>query len=707
MMKKIILIIAVVLCATANAQQKELTLEDAVLARTKGLTPQNISKLQWVKGANNYVFLEENQYHIKTAANKHVSSFGIEKLASAYPSLKKLPHFISIGTTDLVFENHHQLVCFDYKNNKEQYSVAYDELANNKDYNGNQLAYTIDNNLFVATTTNPKMAVTNFADKNIVAGQAIHRYEFGITKGTFWSPKGNFLAFYQKDETHIANYPLVDVTTYPATLNNIKYPMAGQKSELAKIGVFNVQSSQTIYLEIDTKDEHYLTNLSWTPDEKYLLVAEVNRAQNHFFYNLYDVATGKKVKTLFEEQNNRWVEPEHDAVFLPKSTTDFLWMSERDGFMNLYLYNTSGTLKKQLTHFKYVIKSVLGFDKAGQNVLITTTGEDGRNTLVFSVNLKTGASKKITQQNGTHRVKLSDDGAYLIDDYSNLSTPREIAIINTKTAKSTTILKAENPLKTHRIGTTELITLTSKDGFNLYGRIIKPAQFDSTKKYPVLVYVYGGTHAQLVTNSWLGGANLWMNWLATQKEYIVFTIDNRGSANRGFAFESIIHRKAGEAAMEDQLTGVDYLNTLPFVDNNRIAVFGWSYGGFMSSNALFKGNDVFKAAIAVAPVTNWKWYDSIYTERYMRTRKENEKGYEQNSPINFVDLYKKGNYLLVHGVADDNVHFQHTAEMTNALIKSKKQFDTYFYPNRNHSIYGDNARIHLYTKMTNFLLQNL
>lgn len=702
-MKNIFLGLLLIAFTGAFAQQKELTLEDAVLSYSKGLTPKSISSLQWVDGSNNYIYKENDQYIIKTATGKKVSSFGLEKFTATYPELKRLPRFNSISSSEIVFEHQNQMIHFDYKNGKEVNKVAFDEKAANKDYSNKSLAYTLDNNLYVATASNSKIAVTNSTDLNIVSGQAIHRYEFGISKGTFWSPNGNYLAFYQKDETNVTNYPLVDVTTYPASLNNIKYPMAGQKSEMAKIGIFDVKTSKTIYLNINTKDEHYLTNLSWTPDEKHVLVAEVNRGQNHFAYNLYNVITGQKVKTLFEEKSERWVEPEHDAVFIPKSNTDFLWMSERDGFMNLYLYNTSGTLKKQVTTFKYVIKSILGFDKLGQNVFVSTTGEDGRNTITISVNLKSGASKTITKTLGTHRTQLSFDGSYLIDNYSNLSTPRKIDIVTAKSGKATNILTAENPLKEYKIGTTEFVTLKSKDGFDLFGRIIKPANFDESIKYPVLVYVYGGTHAQLVTNSWLGGQSMWMSWLATQKDYIVFTIDNRGSANRGFAFESIIHRKAGEAAMEDQLTGVEYLSSLSYVDSKRIAVHGWSYGGFMASSLTLRHPDVFTVGAAGGPVTDWKYYEVMYGERYMDTPQENPEGYANSRVGKYLENLK-GKLLIIHGSVDPTVVPQHSMDLLKESVEKEVQIDFFTYPMHPHNVRGKD-RVHLMRKILDYIVE--
>lgn len=702
-MKKILLIITLITFSQGFSQEKELTLSDAILSYSRGLTPKNLNNLQWVKGTNNYSYLDNNDYVIKNISGEVQHKISMGLFVDIFPQMKKAPKLVRINGQELTFEHRNLMVRYDYVNKKELSRLSSPRKAANKDYNvqAEATAYTIGNNLYLATKSAKKIAITAHEDENIVAGQAIHRYEFGISKGTFWSPKGNYLAFYQKDETNITDYPLVDVTTYPATLDNIKYPMAGQASEQAKVGIFNLQTQKTTYLNINTTDEHYLTNLSWTPDEKHVLIAEVNRAQNHMWYNRYNVVTGEKVNTLFEEKSEQWVEPENDAVFLPNSNTDFLWMSERDGFMNLYLYNTSGKLKKQLTKFKFVIKSILGFDKKGSHVFVETTGKDGRNTHTFKINLSTGKSTNITPASGVHKTQLSADGEYLIDNYSSLTVPREISIVKTKTGKASIILKAENPLKDYKMATTEFVTLKSKDGFDLYSRMIKPANFDPTKKYPVLVYVYGGTHAQLVTNRWLGGASMWMDWFATQKEYIVFTLDNRGSANRGFAFESIIHREAGEAAMEDQLIGVDYLKSLPYIDQNRMAVHGWSYGGFMACSLMLRHPGIFNAAAAGGPVTDWKYYEIMYGERYMDSPQENPEGYE-NSRIGKYIENLDGKLLIVHGSIDPTVVPQHSMTLLQEAVEKEVQIDFFTYPMHPHNVRGKD-RVHLMTKILNYI----
>ena len=706
-MKKLTTLLFVFTFFISFSQQKELSLEDAVLGYYKGLYPTSLYNLQWVSNTNTYMYQKENNLIFSDAkTNNVVQKISFEDIQKTYSDLKRVPYIQEITASNLTFSNGNAIEVYNYKTNSKENTITFDENSQNQEYNSKAkaVAYTLDNNLFIATSNNPKVAVTEISDKNIVTGQAIHRSEFGIVKGTFWSPEGNYLAFYQKDESNVTSYPLVDINTTPASLKNIKYPMAGQGSEIAKIGIFNLKNQTTTYLSIDTSDEHYLTNLSWTPDENYVLVAEINRGQNHVWYNRYSVKTGKKVNTLFEETSDKWTEPEFDAVFLPKSNTNFLWFSERDGFMNLYEYTIEGKLVKQLTNFNWVVTGVLGFDESGKNVFITGTGEDARESHTFKVNLKSGKYSKITTENGTHYTQLSTNGNYLIDNYSNLTTPNIVEIADINKKKTTSILIAENPLANYTIGTTEFVTLKGNDGTDLYARVIKPANFDATKKYPVLIYVYGGPHAQMVTNSWLGGANLWMDAFATNENYIVFTLDNRGSANRGFAFESVIHRNLGNAEIEDQLTGVDYLKSLSYVDSNRIAVNGWSYGGFMTTSLMLRNPGMFTTAVAGGPVTDWKYYEVMYGERYMDTPQENPEGYEKAKVHNYIKNLQ-GKLLLIHGSVDPTVVPQHSMTLLQEAVKQKVQIDFFTYPMHEHNVRGID-RAHLIEKMMNYIVEN-
>jgi dipeptidyl-peptidase-4 len=706
-MKKLFLILCISTFFIGVAQQKDLSIDDAVLGYYKGLYPKSLQNLQWVQNTNTYVYQKNNELIFTDAkTEKSIKTISLSQLQGYYPSLHRLPNIQHITSTHFIFKNSNSIELFNYTSNKKETTFNFDENAQNTDFNlkAKAIAYTLANNLYIGTPSNSKIPVTNINDENIVSGQAIHRSEFGIVKGTFWSPEGNYLAFYQKDESNVTNYPLVDITTYPASLKNIKYPMAGQGSEKAKIGIFNTTTQKTIYLDIDTSDEHYLTNLSWSPDESLVFVAEINRAQNHVWFNSYNAKTGKKVNTIFEEKNTKWTEPEYTAVFLPNSTTNFLWLSERDGFMNLYQYTTKGKLVKQLTHFKWVITGILGFDKLSKNVFVKGTGKDPRELHVFKINLKSGKYTRITKQEGTHNVLLNTDGSYFINSYSSLNIPKNIEVVNVKNGKKITLLEAENPLKNYNLGNVELITLQANNGTKLYAKLTKPANFDASKKYPVLVYVYGGPHAQLVTNTWLAGTSLWMPAFATQENYLVFTLDNRGSAHRGFSFESIIHRNLGEAEIEDQLLGIDYLKSLSFVDSNRIAINGWSYGGFMTTSLMLRHPGIFTTAVAGGPVTDWKYYEVMYGERYMDTPQENPEGYKKAKVHNYIKNLD-GKLLLIHGSVDPVVVPQHSMTLLQEAIKQKVQVDFFTYPMHEHNVRGID-RVHLIKKILQYIVDN-
>ena len=706
-MKKIISLLFICTFFLGFSQQKELSIEDAVLGYYKGLYPTSLSNLHWVENTNTYVHQIENELIFTDAKTATITSkLTLVQLQKTYASLKRFPRIATISSQEITFRTGNQIETYNYKTNTKVRLVSFDQHAENTEYNNQAkaMAYTLDNNLYIGTATNPRIEVTNNEDKNIVSGQAIHRSEFGIVKGTFWSPEGNYLAFYQKDESNVSNYPLVDINTYPATLKNIKYPMAGQGSEIAKIGIYNLKKDKTVYLTIDTSDEHYLTNLSWTPDEKYVLVAEINRGQNHVWYNKYNVKTGELVNTLFEETNEKWTEPEFAAIFLPKSNSNFLWLSERDGFMNIYEYTTEGEFIKQVTNFKWVVTGILGFSANGKELFIKGTGADARESHTFKVNLKSGKFTQLTSTSGTHTTLLSSEGNYLIDSYSSLSIPKNMEIVDTKKMKSTSIYKAENPLKEYALGTTEFLTLKGTDGTDLYAKITKPANFDASKKYPVLVYVYGGPHAQLVTNSWLGGSSLWMPAFASKENYIVFTLDNRGSANRGFAFESAIHRNLGDLEIEDQLVGVDYLKSLNYVDTNRIAVNGWSYGGFMTTSLMLRNPGVFTTAVAGGPVIDWKYYEVMYGERYMDRPQENPEGYEKTKVANYIKNLD-GKLLIIHGSVDPVVVPQHSMSLLQEAVKQKVQIDFFTYPMHEHNVRGVD-RAHLVEKMLEYILVN-
>lgn len=543
---------------------------------------------------------------------------------------------------------------------------------------------------------------------NIVLGESVHRNEFGINGGLFWSPKNSKLAFYRMDQSMVVDYPLVNTKAREAEPMPIKYPMAGMQSHWVTVGVWDCAAQKLIYLNTcrDTtihEREMYLTNIAWSPDEKYVFIAKINREQNHMWLEQYDATTGDFVKTLFEETNPRYVEPCEPMMFTPKGD-QFLWFSMRDGYKHLYLYNLDGTLVKQVTKGEYEVEGFIQFDKKGENIFVYANKNnlDGRDA--YRVNLKNGTMKCLTNYNsaeGTHTVVINDEGTRMVDYFSAVDNPGEVNyVINiNKPAnhRDYNIYRAENPLKDYAMPGVELGTIKAADGkTDLYYRLITPPNMEKGKKYPTLVYVYGGPHSQLVTDSWLGGGNLYFMFLA-QQGYVVFTVDNRGTDNRGFEFESCTHRRLGEIELADQMEGVKFLQSLPYVDKDRMGVEGWSFGGFMTITMKLAHPEVFKVGCAGGPVIDWKWYEIMYGERYMDTPQENPEGYEATSLLGKAKNLE-GRLLVIQGAEDNTVVPQHSTEFIERCINNFKQVDYFAYPHHEHNVLG-RERLHLYQKM--------
>jgi len=711
-MKKQLLLLLVLVCfmQTTFAQQKELTLEDAVIGRWTKLAPDRISGLQWVADTELMSYYSKDRTKVlvrRPAISTPPMEIAVADINTALGlELKRMPAINWLSKESFYFRSKYTYYEYNTTNKTGKSVCAIPEDATNVDYQEDQnfAAFTTANNLYIMKDNGEDREVAVSLDPNIVSGQAIARQEFGITKGTFWSPKGNFLAFYQKDETDVADYPLLDITTTPGTLSNIKYPMAGQKSEYGKVGIYNVEKHETIYLQVDGPKDQYLTNLGWGPAEKYVYVAVVNRDQNHMWLNKYDASTGAFVKTLFEETHPKYVEPENPIWFLPNKPNEFLWMSERDGFMHAYHYNTDGKFLGQKTKGKWVLKEILGLEKKGKKLIVTGTDKTGLNTNAYCVNFKNGKMEEISKEKGMHSYSLSGTGEALIDIWSNLETVYVADIISAKGKKIENLKTATDPLVEYKTSKTEILDIKTKDGVTLHARMIKPSNFDSRKKYKVLVYVYGGPHAQMVTNRWLAGAPLWMHYMA-EKGYIVFTIDNRGSANRGFDFENVIHRNLGDIEMEDQIAGVEYLKTLPYVDADKMAVHGWSYGGFMTTSLMLRKPGTFKVGVAGGPVTDWKYYEAMYGERYMDRPEENPEGYKKASLMNYVKNLE-GDLLLIHGTIDPVVVMQHNLALVKSFVDEGIQVDFFPYPAHPHNVRGKD-RIHLMDKVLKYVEEKL
>ena len=707
MLKSYLFVGAVICSSITFSQKKQLTLDQAVLQQHRALGAETLPSFQWIPTTDSYTYLNSYTKLMKASVSntKAVEIISIEEVNKVLNA--KLNWFSGFEWKDkTTFYVNDGFKFYSFNITSKTGKLLYDlgETAENPTVQTTKenIAYTIENNLFVYQPDGKKIVITENADKNIVSGQTYARSEFGINNGIFWSPKGSLLAFAQKDESEVADYPLLNINTTPGSLTSIKYPMAGQKSEKPRIGIYNFATKSTVFILPQGKTDDYLTNVAWTPDEKFVIIAEVNREQNHMWLNKYDASTGKLIKTLFEEKNDKWIEPEHPVFFPSETSNNFAWISERDGFNNIYYYDIEGKLIKQLTSNKFVVRNILTSINKGSEIVFTSTGENPLNTLFYSVSI-TGKQRLLTPDQGTHTISISPDGKWIFDEYSNHSTPSKSILLSNNGKKSIVLLEAANKLAEYAIGETEIGSIKNDGGTILYTRLIKPSNFDPTKKYPVMVYVYGGPHAQMITNEWLDGSNLWMHWMAEQG-YLVFTLDNRGSGERGFEFESVIHRQCGTAEMEDQLAGVKYLKSLPYVDGNRLAVHGWSYGGFMTTSLMLRNADVFKVGVAGGPVTDWKYYEAMYGERYMDKPEENPEGYKQASLMNHASKLK-GDLLLIHGTVDDVVVLQHNYALVKKFVELGIQMDYFPYPMHKHNVYGKD-RVHLMTKVLNYIIEN-
>lgn len=696
------------------AQNKLLTIQEAVLKGRTTLAPKRLQGLSFVKNSNQFSFIDNNTIKLGDQQSGKIKE--LLSLKELNAQLKSSTKDTLAALTSITWKNGNQ---FYFTNKKGELLYTIDKKTiseSDKHAEPTELesyeketitgAYTYckDFNLFVSKNGKDTQVTTDGSINIVYTGKNVHQNEFGITKGTFWSPKGNYLAFYRMDQTDVTEYPIIDWTTHPAKNKNIKYPMAGNQSHYVTLGIYNVNSNSTVYIKTGNEKEQYLTNVSWSPDEKHVYIAILNRAQNHMKLNEYDVATGNFVHTLFEEKNEKYVEPLHSMLFLKNNSNQFVWQSRRDGYNHFYLYNSNGTLVKQLTKGKWEVKQENGFDAKGDRLFFHANEQSPINQDFYSVNIKTAEIKRLTYGNGFHTCMLDEKGNYFIDNFTNVTTPREYNIIHTVSKKAKNIFKAENPVKDYKLGTWNLFTIKNNEGTDLYARIVKPVDFDSTKKYPVIVYLYNGPHSQLVTNTWMAGSELWYQYMA-QKGFIVFTLDGRGTDNRGADFSQATHRQLGTKEMEDQLKGVEYLKTLSYVDASRIGVHGWSFGGFMTTSLMTRTPDVFKVGVAGGPVIDWTYYEIMYTERYMDSPQENKEGYDKNNLLNYVDKLK-GKLLMIHGAQDPVVVLQHSVLYQKKAVDKGIQLDYYLYPGHEHNVLGKD-RAHLMEKITNYFIENL
>ena len=592
------------------------------------------------------------------------------------------------------------LVDFEAKKIVWQDSISGQE-ANDWNAQSRATAYVENNQLFIADAQGKKHQLSTDGSREIVYGQSVHRNEFGINKGTFWSPDGMRLAFYRMDQSMVTDYPQVDIFPREATHEPDKYPMAGMASHKVTIGVYDLQSQQTVYLQAGDPTDRYFTNIAWSPDSKTVYILELNRGQNDCRLVSYNAITGERIAELYRETSDKYVEPQNPIQFLPWDDTKFILQSEKDGYNHLYLFDVKGKELKQLTKGPWVVMEVVGFNRKSQSIIIRSNELSPLQSNLYAVNVKTGKRTLLDRGIGvTRSVSLSASGQQAVEKFSAPDIPRIIDIVNTNNGKRYELLNAEDPWQNYQQPIFENGSIKAADGLtDLYFRMVKPADFDASKKYPTVVYVYGGPHAHNVDASWHWMSRSWETYMA-QKGYILFILDNRGSENRGRDFEQATFHQLGQIEMQDQMKGVDYLRTLPYVDMDRLGVHGWSFGGFMTISLMTNYPDVFKVGVAGGPVIDWKWYEVMYGERYMGTPENNPEGYARTSLLAKAKNLK-GKLQIITGYNDNTVVPQHCLSFLDACIKADTQPDFFAYPGEEHNMRG-HASVHLHERITQY-----
>jgi len=715
-MKRLIFFFPLLLAVFCGfAQQRQLTMQDAMSNARTTLAPQNLSQLQFVYGTEQYVYAKrvgnepvwvkgdfkgaEQPFLTLGQLNARLKSAGAD-------TLKSMPVVQFDQGPDWILMTAAGKTALDPVKNTVRVLVDAATLgkANAEESKAGYVAYLDNHNLFVSKDGMQKQVTTD-GSSDIVYASTVHREEFGIVKGTFWSNNGKLLAFYRMDQSMVTDYPIIDWTSRPAKNVNIKYPMAGDKSHEVTVGVYNAETGSLVYLKTGLPAEQYLTNIAWSPDDRSIYIAVLNRGQDNLKLNQYDAVSGEFVKTLFEEKDEKYVEPLVPMLFLKNDPSKFIWESNRDGWNHLYLYDVSGRLLKQLTKSSWEVLEVKGFDAKGSRLFYVSAEESPITRNLYALDLRSGKSVRLTKGLAVHNALVSTSGNTVIDNFSSPEQPRVIRLLETGTLKTKTLLTAPDPLAGFATANSTIFTFKSRSGDDLYGSLYKPVGFEPGKKYPVVVYWYGGSHAQLVLNSWNAGAgDYWFRYMA-ERGFVVLTIDTRGSDNRGRAFEQSMFRRVGDVQMEDMLSAVDYLKAQSYVDADRMGLFGWSFGGFNTVDFMVSNPGVFKAAVAGGPVINWQFYEVMYTERYMDTPQENPEGYAATYLSNKV-AQLKGKLLLIHGLQDPVVVQQHSVDFVKKAVDNGVQVDYMIYPGHEHNVTGKD-RVHLYQKVTDYFMQNL
>ena len=722
-MKYILVLFSIVSMAMSAQSQQTITLED--IWRDGKFQTKGVPGFKFLKDGKHYTRLEDDKivkYDITTgkkvdeildvAALKGQASFG-GKMSSYTFSKNEDKLLIKSGRESIYRRSSKEYVhIYDFKTKKLTAVYEDGKIMNaTLSPDASKVGYVWKNDLYYFDLKSGiTLPVTDDGKKNqIINGLTdwVYEEEFSIVKAFWWSPDSKKIAYLRFDESDVKEFTMTyhEGGLYPR-YETFKYPKVGEKNSEVSVHIYNLDSEESMDAELDDLNDVYIPRVKWTNDKNELCVFKMNRHQNHLQLYLVDAKTGKS-KVMLDEKNKYYIDITDDLTFLDNGK-EFIWTSEKSGYNHIYLYGMDGKEKRALTSGSYDVTNFYGINEKRGEIYYQAAAASPMEREIYRVNLSGKRKKQLSQKRGMNAARFSSTMDYHTLTYSTANTA-SVYTVRDRNGKMLRKLEDNSHIqglqKENNTQPVEFFSFTTSEDVELNGWMVKPPNFNENNKYPVFMYLYGGPGSQQVMDSW-GGSRYWWFQMLAQQGYVVACIDNRGTGARGEEFKKMTYLKLGHYETIDQIEAAKYLGGLSYTDPTRIGIFGWSYGGYMSSLALLKGNDVFKAAIAVAPVTSWRWYDTIYTERYMRTEKENNEGYAQNSPVYFADRLK-GNYLLVHGSTDDNVHFQNSMEMASALIRANKQYDTYTYPGRNHGIYGDNARLHLYTKMTNFLNEKL
>lgn len=719
-----LLVLSVLYSATMGAQLKQFTLEDLNFGGNNyyNMSPKNMYVTWWGDILMYQDAEEAGTLDIKSGKKKAVLT--LDEVNAALGDGDRIHSAMSVrfpypGKTLALLKNGKRRILYDWTKK----TVAWSQSCageTSADWNSasKAVAFVKDDQLAITGADGRTTVLTTDGSRETVYGQAVHRNEFGIMKGTFWSPDGTRLAFYRMDQSMVTDYPQVNTFARVAEPEPDKYPMAGMTSHKVTVGIYDTADGKTVWLDAGDPTDRYFTNIAWSPDSKTIFMQELNRDQNHMQLVGYDAATGKRTDVLYEEKSDKYVEPQHPIVFLPWDDSRFIIQSQRDGYNHLYIADTKNKVYpdtretafgvrykeyirlRQLTKGDFVVLGMAGFNRKTKSVIITSNEKSPIQCNFYAVDTRTGQRKAIDNGRGVHGGALSATGISLYDRYSEPDVPRNIEVINTATGRRDLIFSAPDPWEGYGVPKYSCGTIKAADGTtDLYYRMVKPVDFDPNRKYPTVVYVYGGPHAHNIDARWHYMSRSWETYMA-QRGYLLFILDNRGSENRGLAFEQATFRRLGQEEMKDQMKGVEFLKTLPYVDTDRLGVHGWSYGGFMTISLMTNYPDVFKAGVAGGPVIDWKWYEVMYGERYMDTPESNPEGYAQTS---LLDKAKnlKGRLQIIIGMNDPTVVPQHALQFINACTEAGTQPDFFVYPGEGHNMMGHKS-VHLHERITRY-----